>query len=101
MTIQDATANLEARIKRLKEIIENGEYGCVDIETWEKFTAQVERYELYFSALCEKQAREQGCEECKYAKSYNTNNEYPCQECFRGGKLDRWQSNQLTPEGES
>lgn len=58
-------------------------------------------YNLAITALREKWAKEQGCKDCWYHKSYNTNNEYPCQECFRGGKLDRWQSNQLTPEGES
>lgn len=100
MTIQEAITDLEARIKRLKEIIENGEYGCVDIETWEKFTAQVERYELYFSALCEKQAREQGGEECLHYEPYFTPPPYPCNECLRS-KSDMWQSNAAQPqEGE-
>lgn len=97
MTIQDATADLEARIKRLKEIIENGEYGCVDIETWEKFTAQVERYELYFSALCEKLAREQGCEECEWTACVG---QEPCVVCLRG-KVDCWQSNSPAPNGDA
>ena len=101
MTTQEAITDLEKRIQRLKEIIENGEYGCVDVETWEKFTMQVERYELYLSALREKLARDAGCDECYHAKSYNTNDEYPCKECFRGGKSDRFKFNAPVPKGDA
>ncbi len=97
MTVQESITDLEKRIQRLKEIIENGEYGCVDIETFEKFTAQVERYELYLSSLREKLAREQGCDGCEWTARVG---QEPCVVCLRG-KVDCWQSNAPTPEGDA
>jgi len=58
MDIEQAIKELERGNKNIKEIQENGDFGCVDIETWEKYQRRYERNELCIEALREKQERE-------------------------------------------
>jgi hypothetical protein len=51
MTREEAIADLEDKIKRLNEIMENGDCGCVDQYTWERYAKQVGWYEEILEAL--------------------------------------------------
>ncbi len=53
MTREELMVDLEQKIKRISEAMDNGDYGCVDIETWEKFAKQLRWYEDILAALSE------------------------------------------------
>ena len=51
MTREEVIANVEAKIKRIKHIMDEGDYGCVDIENWERWEKQLEYQEIILAAL--------------------------------------------------
>ena len=51
MTREEVIANVEAKIKRIKHIMDDGDYGCVDIENWEHWAKQLEYQEIILAAL--------------------------------------------------
>ena len=51
MTREEVIADLKSKIKRLNEIMENGDCGCVDQYTWEKCAKQLGWYEDILEAL--------------------------------------------------
>ena len=51
MTREEVIANVEAKIKRIKHIMDEGDYGCVDIENWEHWAKQLEYQEIILAAL--------------------------------------------------
>lgn len=42
MNRQEAIDRLNKEVKRIEEIMENGDYGCVDIDTWNEFEKKAE-----------------------------------------------------------
>ncbi len=51
MTREEVIANVEAKIKRIKHIMDEGDFGCVDIENWEHWAKQLEYQEIILAAL--------------------------------------------------
>ena len=51
MTREEAVADIESKISRINEIMETGEYGCVDIENWNHWQRRLEWHEGILDAL--------------------------------------------------
>lgn len=49
--VAEAIKRFEKRNNRLKEVQDNGDAGCVDIETWEKYQGFIEDNNLAITAL--------------------------------------------------
>lgn len=49
--VAEATKRFEKRNNKLKEVQDNGDAGCVDIETWEKYQGFLEDNNLAITAL--------------------------------------------------
>lgn len=53
MTRKEAIADLEGKIKRIKEIMDEGDCGCVDQENWERWAKRLDWHEEILEALKE------------------------------------------------
>lgn len=53
--VTEAIKRFEKRNSKLKEVQDNGDAGCVDIETWEKYQGFIEDNNLAITALKEYQ----------------------------------------------
>jgi phage baseplate assembly protein W len=51
--VAEAIKRFEKRNNKLKEVQDNGDAGCVDIETWEKYQGFIEDNNLAITALKE------------------------------------------------
>lgn len=51
MNRQEAVDRLKNEVKRIEEIMENGDYGCVDMDTWNEFAKKAEWRETLIELL--------------------------------------------------
>jgi hypothetical protein len=51
MTRQEAIDRLKTEVKRIEEIMENGDCGCVDTDTWNEFAKKAEWRETLIELL--------------------------------------------------
>lgn len=83
MTREEVIANVEAKIKRIKHIMDEGDYGCVDIENWERWEKQLEYQEIILAALLGPQPDpDTGCPECSWIDPALSDCNY-CKNCGR------------------
>lgn len=99
MTTQEAINYFAQQLSQFAEAREIGaKIGWHENTHYAEVVAEAQKIAL--TALQEKLARKQGCEECLHYEPYFTPPPYPCNECLRS-KSDMWQSNAAQPqEGE-
>ena len=51
MTREEAIDRLKTEVKRIEEIMENGDFGCVDMDTWNEFAKKAEWRETLIELL--------------------------------------------------
>lgn len=51
MTREEAIDRLKTEVKRIEEIMENGDFGCVDMDTWTEFAKKAEWRETLIELL--------------------------------------------------
>jgi hypothetical protein len=66
MTKEDVIANVKEKIRRIEHIMDEGDYGCVDIDNWNKWAEQREYQEIILAALNQLDSIDNGLSRCDW-----------------------------------